>query len=81
MTRSRRLRGVRVLWHVLDHGQTTDKRRNTGFLWFVLGRNYHVVLSMSKARKAGWTGYQDTWDSISETLDELVAEKVLPKFP
>ena len=26
------------------------------FLGFVLGRNYDVVISMSKARKLGWTG-------------------------
>ena len=48
------------------------------FLGFVLGRNYPIVISMSKARKYGWTGYQDTWESISETLDRLEEEKVLP---
>jgi nucleoside-diphosphate-sugar epimerase len=50
------------------------------FLGFVLGRNYDIVISMSKARKAGWTGYVDSWDCLDACLDELVREKVLPKF-
>ena len=28
-----------------------------GFLVFVLGRNYDLVMDMSKARKLGWTGW------------------------
>lgn len=52
-----------------------------GFLTFVFGRNYDIVISMNKARKAGWTGHQDTFDSLSQSLDELVDEKVLPRFP
>ncbi|KAK5000050.1 hypothetical protein LTR66_001043 [Elasticomyces elasticus] len=51
-----------------------------GFLGFVLGRNFDIVISMSKARKLGWTGYQDSWEALSECLDELVPEKVLPRF-
>ncbi|KAL8718194.1 MAG: hypothetical protein Q9225_004639 [Loekoesia sp. 1 TL-2023] len=50
-----------------------------GFLGFVLGRNYDLVISMSKARRLGWTGYIDTWDSLCECFDELEMEKVLPK--
>lgn len=50
------------------------------FLGFVLGRNFDLVISMSKARKAGWTGYLDSWEGLSESMDELVGEKVLPKF-
>ena len=49
-----------------------------GFLGFVLGRNFDVVISMSKARKAGWTGYQDTWEAFEATLKVLEAAKVLP---
>ncbi|KAL8652499.1 MAG: hypothetical protein Q9226_004251 [Calogaya cf. arnoldii] len=48
-----------------------------GFLAFVLGRNYNIVQSMSKARRLGWTGYIDTWDSLSECFDELEMEKIL----
>ena len=49
-----------------------------GFLGFVLGRNYGLVISMSKARRFGWTGYVDSWDALSECLDELEQEKMLP---
>jgi len=51
-----------------------------GFLNFVLGRNFDLVISMSKARKAGWTGYRDTWESIEAALERLVDEKVVPVF-
>lgn len=50
------------------------------FINFVLGRNYNIVINMSKARKAGWTGYADTWEAMSARMDELVQEKVLPPF-
>ncbi|KAI9756105.1 MAG: hypothetical protein M4579_003992 [Chaenotheca gracillima] len=50
-----------------------------GFLGFVLGRNYNLVISMSKARKLGWTGYVDSWDALEECLQELEDEKILPR--
>ncbi|CZR53516.1 related to wound-inducible protein AWI 31 [Phialocephala subalpina] len=50
-----------------------------GFLGFVLGREYDIVISMSKARKFGWTGYIDTWESMEATFDELEQEKIVPK--
>lgn len=50
------------------------------FLVFELGRNFDIIISMSKARRAGWTGYVDSWDCMDTCLDELVNEKVLPKF-
>ncbi|KAK4096369.1 NAD(P)-binding domain protein [Parathielavia hyrcaniae] len=49
------------------------------FLDFVLGRSYDLVVSMSKAREAGWTGYQDTWKAFSDVFGELEAANVLPK--
>jgi len=49
------------------------------FLGFVLGRNYDIVISMSKARKLGWTGYVDSWDALEESFDELAREKIAPK--
>lgn len=48
------------------------------FLTFVLARDYSNVGSMSKARKMGWTGYQDTWESMEETFDVLEKEGILP---
>ncbi|KAK4463678.1 hypothetical protein QBC42DRAFT_198740 [Cladorrhinum samala] len=49
------------------------------FLDFVLGRSYDVVISMSKAREYGWTGYRDTWKALSDVFGELEADKILPK--
>ncbi|KAI9148283.1 NAD dependent epimerase/dehydratase family protein [Paramyrothecium foliicola] len=49
------------------------------FADFVLGRNYNLVQSMSKARRIGWTGYQDTWENFENLFKTLEAEKVLPK--
>ncbi|KAI9680842.1 MAG: hypothetical protein M1817_004282 [Caeruleum heppii] len=48
------------------------------FLGFVLGRNYDLTISMSKARKLGFTGYVDTWDAFSETFDDLEKLKIIP---
>lgn len=41
--------------HDLD--EESFENATWGFLGFVLGRNYDLVISMSKARKFGWTGY------------------------
>lgn len=49
-----------------------------GFLTFVLGRDYSNVVSMSKARKLGWQGYQDTWEAFEEAFDKLEQEGILP---
>ncbi|KAH7104652.1 NAD dependent epimerase/dehydratase family protein [Auriculariales sp. MPI-PUGE-AT-0066] len=49
------------------------------FINFVLGRNYDLIISMSKARKMGWTGYEDSWESFEHTFDALEADKLLPK--
>ncbi|PYI00050.1 NAD dependent epimerase/dehydratase family protein [Aspergillus ellipticus CBS 707.79] len=50
------------------------------FLTFVLGREWGCVASMSKARKLGWTGYEDTWESSERTLDTLEEEGVIPSM-
>jgi hypothetical protein len=49
-----------------------------GFSGFCLGRTYDCVASMTKARKLGWTGYQDTWEAYEETFAELEEAKMLP---
>lgn len=49
------------------------------FLGFVLGRNYNIVISMSKAREYGFNGYKDTWQSFVDTFDELEKLNILPK--
>ncbi|KAL1966140.1 hypothetical protein VTN77DRAFT_4888 [Rasamsonia byssochlamydoides] len=49
------------------------------FLNFVLGRNYDLIISMNKARRLGFQGWVDTWEALSEALDKLEAEGILPK--
>ena len=52
---------VQNAWAVLCDRDRLDrdafKKATWGFLGFVLGRTYNIVISMSKARKLGWTGY------------------------
>lgn len=63
--------------HNLQHD--AFEKATWGFLGFVLGRKYDLVISMSKARKAGWTGYVDTWESLEGVFDDLREAKILPK--
>ena len=74
---------VKKAWQSLAERDGLDKdalgKATWGFLGFVLGRNFSIVISMSKARRLGWTGYVDTWDALAECLDELEDEKILPK--
>ncbi|KAF1977053.1 NAD(P)-binding protein [Bimuria novae-zelandiae CBS 107.79] len=74
---------VKAAWERLADREKLDKsafeKATWGFLGFVLGRNFDLVISMSKARKYGWTGYQDTWDSFESVFEDLEASGVLPK--
>ncbi|SCO76943.1 related to wound-inducible protein AWI 31 [Fusarium oxysporum] len=47
-----------------------------GFAW---GRDYNNILSMSKSRKIGWTGYLDTWENLESIFRILEDKKVIPK--
>jgi len=51
---------VKKAWEKLAQRDGLEKdsfeKATWGFLGFVLGRDYDVVISMSKARKLGWTG-------------------------
>jgi hypothetical protein len=38
-----------------------------------------ALLSVSKARRYGWTGYIDSLDSFIATFDELAKQGVIPK--
>ncbi|PGH13851.1 hypothetical protein AJ79_03419 [Helicocarpus griseus UAMH5409] len=48
------------------------------FLTFVLGREWGCVGTMDKARKLGWTGYEETWESFERTFEALEREGILP---
>lgn len=75
---------VKAAWDKLAKREGLEhdafEKATWGFLGFVFGRNYDIVISMNKAHKAGWTGWQDTFDALSECMDELVDEKVLPRL-
>ena len=52
---------VKKAWAKLAEREGLDKdvldKATWGFLSMVLGRNYDIILSMSKARSMGWTSY------------------------
>jgi nucleoside-diphosphate-sugar epimerase len=74
---------VKQAWEKIAEREGLDKssfeKATWAFLGFVLGRKFDLVISMSKAREAGWTGYRDTWHSLEEVFDEMREAGVLPK--
>lgn len=74
---------VTEAWNKLAEREGLDpnalENATWGFADFVLGRNYNVIQSMSKARKIGWSRYLDTWDSFQSLFTKLEEEKVVPK--
>ncbi|KAH9912287.1 NAD dependent epimerase/dehydratase family protein [Fomitopsis serialis] len=74
---------VQAAWERLAEREGLEKDAFEKATWmfsgFVLGRNFDVIVSMSKARAAGWTGYHDTWESFEKVFDQLESEKILPK--
>ncbi|TDZ34999.1 Uncharacterized protein CTRI78_v011557 [Colletotrichum trifolii] len=74
---------VKQAWDRLADREGLEKdafeKATWAFLGFVLGRNFDLVISMSKAREMGWTGYTDTWLSLSDVFKDLEAEKVVPR--
>ncbi|KAF2427657.1 NAD(P)-binding protein [Tothia fuscella] len=75
---------VKQAWGRLVEREGLDKdgleKATWGFLGFVLGRNFDLVISMSKARRIGWTGYLDTWESFEKTFKTMEQEKIIPKL-
>jgi nucleoside-diphosphate-sugar epimerase len=59
--------------------QDVFEKATWGFLGFVLGRAFDLVIGMSKARKAGWTGYVDTWESLEDVFGEMGEKGLIPK--
>jgi hypothetical protein len=74
---------VKQAWEKIAEREGLDKesfdKATWAFLGFVLGRKFDLVISMSKAREAGWTGYRDTWHSLEGVFDEMRKAGVLPK--
>lgn len=74
---------VKDAWHTLATRENLEhdafEKATWGFLDFVLGRDYNIVISMNKAKKAGWSGWACTWDSFEKNFRSLEDEKVLPK--
>ncbi|KAI9860194.1 MAG: hypothetical protein M1813_006304 [Trichoglossum hirsutum] len=83
LTKWSREREVSEAWDRVMKREGLDgeawEKATWAFLGFVLGRNYDCIISMSKARRFGWTGYADTWDAFSDAFDELEKQKVIPK--
>jgi hypothetical protein len=48
------------------------------FMAFAIRRDNDCIVSMSKARMFGFTGYQDTWESFEGAFDELEKDGILP---
>ena len=48
------------------------------FLAFVLRRELGCVTSMSKERKLGWAGCEDTWEAFERAFRVLEHEGIIP---
>lgn len=74
---------VKETWEKIAQREGFEKdafeKATWDFLGFVLDRNYNIVISMSQARKFGWTGYIDTWESFDNTFKGLEELKIFPK--
>jgi len=74
---------VKAAWDRIAHREGIDRttfgKAPWWFLQFVVGRNFNILISQSKARQAGWTGYQDTWEAFARVFGELEGVNVLPK--
>ena len=49
-----------------------------GYQDWVFQRSWCALLSMSKARKYGWTGYKDTYDCLIETFEKFKEQGLIP---
>lgn len=78
-----RTKEVREAWNRVSEREGLDPTALDKATWWVAdfcwGRDYNIVLSMSKARKLGWTGYLESWDSLRSIFDVLKREQIIPK--
>ncbi|KAN0103515.1 hypothetical protein V8E51_011828 [Hyaloscypha variabilis] len=75
----------RPVWDKLCEETKTANSKKTfdcgtwQFQDWVFQRTWSALLSVSKARRYGWTGYIDSLDSFIATFDELAKQGVIPK--
>lgn len=62
------------------HGLDSDglEKATWGFAAFVLGREYDLVVNMTKAREAGFNGFVDSWKCLEAVFEELEENRLLP---
>lgn len=74
---------VKAAWDHLAEREGLDKatfnKATWAFTGFALGRNFDLVISMSKAREFGWSGYRDTWASLRDVFEQMRGAGYLPK--
>ncbi|KAF8574919.1 hypothetical protein K439DRAFT_1641825 [Ramaria rubella] len=82
LVRWSKLPQVQKAWNSLAerHGLDPDalKFATWKFADFVLSRSWDVVLSMSKARSYGWTGFKDTTTAYADVFKKLERDGVIP---
>lgn len=77
-------RGKRVVWDELCDKAGVPEAKATwdSATWkyqdWVFMRSWSATLSMTKARRFGWTGYVDSYESITTVFDKLKELKQIP---
>ncbi|KAK5706454.1 hypothetical protein LTR97_001442 [Elasticomyces elasticus] len=62
----------------LPEAKATFEAGTYGYQDWVFQRSWSATLSMSKARKFGWTGYKDSYDSVVEVFKRFQELKQIP---
>lgn len=77
--------GKRVVWDQLCEREKLPQAKDTfefgtwAFQDWVFQRSWSATLSLSKARRYGWTGYKDSYDCFVETFDKFKKFGLIPK--
>lgn len=73
---------MRAAWERLAERYGLDAgaldKATWSFAAYVLGREYDLVANMTKARKAGYQGFVDSWECLDRVLAEHEEQRVLP---
>lgn len=77
--------GKRQVWEKLCEKKGVESAKATfdfgtwAFQDWVFQRSWSATLSISKARKYGWTGYKDSYECFIETFDKFKKFGLLPE--